>query len=155
MKSLAIHALHKIQRYKEATLSEQKHQGPNHAFIHQRVHTNPTNLGEGQGKHKTLWAVFLATHNTRAQQKILKGCKSTNTSYAIFSAYSQFGPQMTHLPETEVTELGHRTGVMQTSFASQPNHLLQLYPFISGDYTALSMASSWTGGSELVQNALI
>lgn len=54
MKSLAIHALHKIQRYKEATLSEQKHQGPNHAFIHQHVHTNPTNLGEGQGKHKTL-----------------------------------------------------------------------------------------------------
>lgn len=155
MKSTATHTLHKTQRYKEATLSEQKHLGPSHAFIHQCVHTNPTNLGGGQGRHKTLWVVFLATHNTRAQQKILKGHKSTTTSYAIFSAYSQFGPQKTHLPETEVTELRHRTGAMQTLFAAQPNHSLQLYPSISGGCTAQSMASSCTGGSELVQNALL
>lgn len=155
MKGIATDKLHKIQRYQEAILSVQKHLGPSHAFIHQSVHTNPTKSGGGQVRHKTLWAVFLAAHNTRAQQKTLKGRKSTNTSYAIFCAYSQPVPQMTHLPETEVTELEHGTGVMQASFASQPNHSMQLHPFISGGYTAQTMASSCTGGSELVQNALL
>lgn len=56
MKGKATDTGHKIQIYQIyiSALSVQKHLGPSHAIIHQSVHTNPTKLGGGQGRHKAL-----------------------------------------------------------------------------------------------------
>lgn len=146
MKGIAIGTLHKIHRYQEGTLSVKKHQGPSHAFIHQSVHTNPTRLGGVQGRHKTLWAVFLATLNTKAQQKNSEGTQIHK--HTLCNLFCLLSARTSN--DTSAWNRSYRAGTQDWCNANivclQPNHSLQLYPFISGGYTAQSMDSSCTGG---------
>lgn len=119
MKGIATDTRHKIQMYQIyiSALSVQKHLGPSHAIIHQSVHNNPTKLGGGQERHSTL-SSFLSNPQYKGSVENSEGTKIHKYLLHNLFCLSQLVPEMTHLPETEVTELGHGNGVMQTSFAS-------------------------------------
>lgn len=115
--------------------------------------TTPPSWEEGR-KDTALWAVFLATHNTRLSKKLWR---DANPQIPLAQSFLPISART--WDDTSAWNRSYRAGTRDWCNANtvylQPNDSLQLYPFISGGYTAQSMASSWTGGSEVEQNALL